>query len=220
MKTSPVNYKPLKLNQYRRWVLGRCLSKTKLAVTLIILLASGMVGTIPLSGMVSATANASDRSPALSSDKKVIHLLNRIAYGPRPGDVEAVKRMGIDKYIDQQVHPERINDSALEARLASLEKLHTPIAQLYDKYPQPGLIARNLGIKGRAAANAQKSPQQGPDQPQDQTTGAAGAANQASDTDSQQQQQENRQMIQQYYAKHGLKPPQGMLMELQAQKLI
>ena len=61
-------------------------------------------------------------SAGLTENQKIIHLLNRIGYAPRPGDVERVKRMGIDKYIDLQLHPERIEDSAIEARLANFPR--------------------------------------------------------------------------------------------------
>jgi uncharacterized protein (DUF1800 family) len=47
----------------------------------------------------------------------VEHALNRLAYGPRPGDVERVQTIGLAKWIDQQLHPDGIDDSALKARL-------------------------------------------------------------------------------------------------------
>src|SRR5437899_8284805 len=43
-----------------------------------------------------------------NDDRAVSHVLNRIAFGARPGDVERVRTMGIDRYIDLQLHPERI----------------------------------------------------------------------------------------------------------------
>jgi uncharacterized protein (DUF1800 family) len=44
----------------------------------------------------------------ISKDQAILHALNRLAYGPRPGDVAAVKKMGIEKWIDLQLHPDRI----------------------------------------------------------------------------------------------------------------
>jgi uncharacterized protein (DUF1800 family) len=216
MKASPINWIASGSTLNRMQALRGYL-KRKLSVGLIALLAAAMLGTA--TRPAGANVNASDRTTSLATDKRIMHLLNRIGYGPRPGDIEAVRRMGIDRYIDLQLHPDRINDTSLESKLSSLETLHMPIAQLYDKYPQPGLIARDLGIKGPGAANAQKTPQ-----PAGQPQGQVGANNpsgtQPNDADAQQQQQENRQMIQQYYARHGLKQPQEMLTELQAQKLI
>ena len=48
----------------------------------------------------------------LTKDQQILHTLDRLTYGPRPGDVDAVKKMGLKKWIDQQLHPEKINDDA------------------------------------------------------------------------------------------------------------
>jgi hypothetical protein len=47
----------------------------------------------------------------LSKDQEVLHALTRLTFGPRPGDVEAVRKMGLKKWIDQQLHPERIAEN-------------------------------------------------------------------------------------------------------------
>ncbi|MBW8868600.1 MAG: DUF1800 family protein, partial [Acidobacteria bacterium] len=54
------------------------------------------------------------------TDVAIAHLLNRIAFGPRPGDVERVRAIGIERHLDEQLHPERIADAALSERLAGL----------------------------------------------------------------------------------------------------
>jgi uncharacterized protein (DUF1800 family) len=59
----------------------------------------------------------------LDSDAKVSQLLNRITFGPRSGDVERVRRMGISTFLEQQLHPESLTDSATEAKVASLPTL-------------------------------------------------------------------------------------------------
>src|SRR5262245_39191206 len=76
----------------------------------------------------------------LSEDQRIVHVLNRLGFGPRPGDVERVKRIGLDKYIDQQLHPERVDDSAIEARLANFPSLRMSTAEVQDKYPTPQLL--------------------------------------------------------------------------------
>ena len=43
------------------------------------------------------------------------HVLSRLAFGPRPGDVDRVAAMGVDRWIDEQLHPERIADRAFPA---------------------------------------------------------------------------------------------------------
>jgi uncharacterized protein (DUF1800 family) len=61
---------------------------------------------------------------ALPPDQQqIVHVLNRMTFGPRPGDVEAVRRMGLRAYIDQQLHPETIDDSAVETELQQFELL-------------------------------------------------------------------------------------------------
>lgn len=61
------------------------------------------------------------RRPAAAPElEPVTHLLNRLTFGPRPGQVEAVRRMGIPTFIEQQLNPDEIADDASEARLGNL----------------------------------------------------------------------------------------------------
>src|SRR5262249_41935256 len=126
----------------------------------------------------------------LTEDQRVLHLLNRIGFGPRPGDVERVKRMGIDKYIDRQLHPDRIDDQGMQARLAGLDSLHMSVAQVYEKYPAPNMIARELGLGRKAQAN-QQGAQNGQNQPGSQANDAT--AKQDQDAAAKLEQKENRE---------------------------
>src|SRR5262245_55806510 len=72
----------------------------------------------------------------LSYDKQVVHVLNRLAYGQRPGEIDNVRRMGVEKWMRLQLHPEEIPQSAtLEKKLKPLESLALSTSQLFDKYP-------------------------------------------------------------------------------------
>jgi len=82
----------------------------------------------------------------LTEDQAVLHALNRLAYGPRPGDVERIKQMGLEKWIDEQLHPERIDDSAVEERLRNFPTLTMPARKLLNDYPTPQMIARREEI--------------------------------------------------------------------------
>jgi uncharacterized protein (DUF1800 family) len=74
--------------------------------------------------------------PQLSQDEKILHVLNRLTFGARPGDVAMVRQMGIEKYIDQQLHPETISENpVLEAKLAPLDTLRLSARELNEKYP-------------------------------------------------------------------------------------
>ncbi len=83
---------------------------------------------MPLSAAPRSTETT--RPSALTEDQRILHVLNRLGYGPRPGDVERVRRLGLRQYIAQQLHPETIDDSAVEARLKRLPMLETPTAEL------------------------------------------------------------------------------------------
>jgi uncharacterized protein (DUF1800 family) len=77
----------------------------------------------------------------LTKDEQVLHALDRLTFGPRPGDVEIVKKMGVKKWIDLQLHPERIAESPLlEAKLAPLETLRMTQGDTEASYPTPQMI--------------------------------------------------------------------------------
>src|SRR5688572_22656232 len=84
----------------------------------------------------------------LSEDQRILHVLNRLGFGARPGDVERVKALGLDKYIEQQLNPQKIDDSATEAKLQHLTALRMTTPELYEKYPQPGQLLRALQQRG------------------------------------------------------------------------
>src|SRR5271155_782296 len=86
----------------------------------------------------------------LNADEAVLHALNRLAYGPRPGDVERVKQMGLSKWIEQQLNPNSIDDRALQARLENYPTLAMSAAQLMKEYPQPKQ-AEKQAAKAQAA---------------------------------------------------------------------
>jgi uncharacterized protein (DUF1800 family) len=97
----------------------------------------------------SAAASSKDKKPKqdpvlkglpitqLSEDEAILHALNRLAYGPRPGDIERVRQIGLAKWIDQQLNPNSIDDRALDARLETYPTLRMSSAQLLAEYPQP-----------------------------------------------------------------------------------
>jgi uncharacterized protein (DUF1800 family) len=77
----------------------------------------------------------------LTKDEQVLHALDRLTFGPRPGDVEIVKKMGVKKWIDLQLHPEKIAENpALEAKLAPLETLRMTQGDTEASYPTPQMI--------------------------------------------------------------------------------
>jgi uncharacterized protein (DUF1800 family) len=73
----------------------------------------------------------------LSADEAILHALNRLGYGPRPGDMERVRQMGLAKWVEQQLNPNSIDDKAMEARLQDYPTLRASTAKLIAEYPQP-----------------------------------------------------------------------------------
>src|ERR1700726_258956 len=82
----------------------------------------------------------------LTEDEAIVHALNRLGYGPQPGEVERIKQMGLETWIAQQLHPEKIDDSALAARLDNLAAPQMTAQALLAQYPQPDAAAKRLGI--------------------------------------------------------------------------
>ncbi len=83
---------------------------------------------------------------ALSEDEAILQALNRLGYGPRPGDIGRVRQLGLQKWIDQQLHPESIDDRALDARLDRFSTLNMSSAQLLEEFPRPQVAAKREGV--------------------------------------------------------------------------
>src|SRR6476469_909602 len=134
------------------------LLKTTLAVGLAAAALFGSTGPGPA---LSAAAPPSD-------DKTLIHVLNRIGFGPRAGDVEKVRAMGLQAYIDQQLHPERIPDSGMSGRLADFATLRMSSRDIAEQYEVPMMQARRQRQQaaGRAGVNQPNPPKPGnPERP-------------------------------------------------------
>src|SRR3984957_10788981 len=85
----------------------------------------------------------SKRAPAgqpLTETERATHALNRLTFGPRPGDLERVQAIGVKKWIEMQLNPEQIDDSLLEARLQSFPAMHLSQANLVQSFPSGGVI--------------------------------------------------------------------------------
>jgi len=79
-------------------------------------------------------------TPQMDEQKQAVHALNRLTFGPRPGDVDHVLAIGVDKWIDQQLHPDKIDDSALDARLSPFRTLRMDTRELVENFPSEQMI--------------------------------------------------------------------------------
>ena len=107
----------------------------------ILLIALAVVLCLP----VNAGTESLDRQQA-------IHALNRLAFGPRPGDVDRVLAIGVDVWIDQQLHPEKIADRAVDARIQQLTTLSMSNADIMQQFYQPIVEARKEKKAGEMPA--------------------------------------------------------------------
>src|SRR6478672_2943319 len=94
--------------------------------------------------------------PRIPSDDQAIgHVLNRLGFGARPGDLERVRALGVNRYIDEQLHPERIADPDIDRRLAGLTTLKMSSRQIAEEFEIPQLQARRTARQA-AAKNGDK----------------------------------------------------------------
>lgn len=85
------------------------------------------------------------------SNDKVLHALNRLTFGPRPQDEEHVRQIGLNAWFEEQLHPARLDDSALEERLSAFPALSMPIETLMKHYP-PQQVIRRLAYRSGPGA--------------------------------------------------------------------
>ena len=91
-------------------------------------------------GLIGA-GTAQQFSKQLSGDLKIEQALNRLTFGARPGDAEQVRKTGLKKWVDRQLHPERILENpVLEEKLKTLDSLRMSSSELVRNYPAPQVI--------------------------------------------------------------------------------
>ena len=95
------------------------------------------------------SAGDTKKTARLSGEQRILHVLNRLGFGARPGDVERVRAMGIDRYIEQQLYPEKIADAVAEAKVKNLTALQLSTPELFAKYPQPNALLRIMERRGQ-----------------------------------------------------------------------
>ena len=95
----------------------------------------------------SSSVTKGTRPAALTDRERVIHALNRLSFGPRPGDVDAVMAKGLDAWIEDQLHPESIDDSALNARLGPYATTRMNPKQLAQSFPSDTVIRQIIAGK-------------------------------------------------------------------------
>ncbi|MEQ1604424.1 MAG: DUF1800 domain-containing protein [Pyrinomonadaceae bacterium] len=159
-------------------------------------------------------ADVRSSAKPLSDEQKIIHVLNRLGFGARPGEVAKVKAMGLQKYIDQQLNPASIDDSMAEAKVKGLEVFNMSTAEVFAKYPNPGALLRQIegGRVAQANAQAKKSAAT--------PVGAPAVTQQDPDAMTKEEQKERRDKIQEIYAKYDLKPAAQLVPQIVGNRVL
>lgn len=90
------------------------------------------------------------KPPQVQGPDRVLHALDRLTFGPRPGETAAVEKMGLSRWFELQLRPETISDSTLQTRLQRFPALTLTQADLIRRYPSPQMlreiVARSLPL--------------------------------------------------------------------------
>ncbi|MDI1242362.1 MAG: DUF1800 domain-containing protein, partial [bacterium] len=150
---------------------------------------------------------------SLTEDQKILHVLNRLGFGARPGDLEKVKAIGIQKYIDQQLNASTISDATAEGKVKNLEVFNLSTAEVFAKYPNPGALLRQLegGRRGQANAQARNAPMPDASMP----PAPADEAQMTAD-----ERRERQRKIQELYRKYDLRPANQMLPQIVSNRVL
>ncbi|MEO8041818.1 MAG: DUF1800 family protein, partial [Acidobacteriota bacterium] len=153
--------------------------------------------------ILTIAADGNNSRKLLTDDQKIIHVLNRLGFGARPGDVEKVRALGLQKYIDQQLNPSVIDDAVADSKVKNLEVFQMSTAEVFAKYPNPAALLRQLegGRRGQAA---------------DQRSGDTAKSDAEKKMGEEQQptadeQRERRQKLQELYREYDLRPANQIL---------
>jgi len=94
----------------------------------------------PPSSTAKSAARTAYQAGQLRGNERILHALNRFTFGPRPGDLDAVRAIGLDRWFEEQLHPERIDQTDLDARLSQFPAMQWSTADLLYSLPSDALI--------------------------------------------------------------------------------
>lgn len=142
-----------------------------------------------------------------------MHVLNRLGFGARPGDVEKVRSIGIEKYIEQQIQGVAIDDSVAESKTRNLEIFQMSTAEVFAKYPNPGALLRQLEGGRRAQAQRRQAETQA-------NNGAAMPDSAQQNEMTAEEQRERRQKLQALYREYDLRPANQLVPQIAANRVL
>lgn len=140
----------------------------------------------------------------LSKEQEIQQLLNCITFGLRADDIERARRIGVGAFLDEQLHPEKMGDAAVEAKVAALPTLRMSAEELMEKFPPPKL-ARQLGERRDARRSLER--------------GSRNASNQSSGS-MEMNRPEDRRAMREERQRQAIEGPRRVIMELAQQELL
>ncbi|HRH40607.1 MAG TPA: DUF1800 domain-containing protein [Pyrinomonadaceae bacterium] len=177
----------------------------------------------------SAQSMTKSKVKGLTEDQKILHVLNRLAFGARPGEVEKVKAMGLKNYIQQQLNPNSLDDSATEAKLRNFDVLKLSNDEMFAKYPAPAallqLVAQRNGVNQKELkADVKEARQEKKDAKAGNQDGSMpanpNAGNPPRPNVGNNDAEMYRDQIQEFYQKYNLGRPQQISQELNASRIL
>lgn len=96
----------------------------------------------------SSKARPAYQSGQMHGDERILHALNRFTFGARPGDVDVLRSIGLDNWFEQQLHPESLDLTDLNGRLAEFPAMQWNPEDLLYRIPSNAIIRQ--AIDGKA----------------------------------------------------------------------
>jgi len=157
------------------------------------------------SPVFSLGADAQSKAKPLTENQKISHVLNRLGFGARPGDIEKVKAVGVQKYIEQQLNAPVSDSAEVAARLKNFEVLDMETPEIFAKYPNGGALLRKLEGRNRNKQTAAM--------PNNNRAMPDGEVNED-------ERRAQQQKIREYYQKYDLRPPAQITQQMQASRIV
>jgi uncharacterized protein (DUF1800 family) len=147
---------------------------------------------------------------SLTENQRIMHVLNRLGFGARPGDLARVRELGVQNYIEQQLNPSSIIDSDTDTKVRDIEIFGLSTAQLFAKYPNPNALLRSLD-----AARAQQV------ESTDQKPGNSDAVSPVGENNREQKDQgDRRQRLRSLYKDYDLKPAAEIIPQVVSNRVV
>lgn len=221
----------MQINNFRPIPSRRGLRRASALVLSLSLIGGALLPSLP---SFASPDKRESKARKLTEEQQILHVLNRIGFGVRPGDLERVKSFGLENYINQQLAPEKIADAVAENKVKDLTSLTMTTAELYEKYPQPGQLLRQLQARGmlpedlaearenrvKGGANSTEAPKSS-EGSEMKASGVMANGNAAPQAPANPLDNEKyRQIIRDYYRQNGFEQPQKLSAELQASRIL